>query len=90
MVAGYLIILFGFVAEPTVVPPVLLDLCTVAILHRFSSPSWWEHVAHHVSADVSAEEAFDKVVGLQVCTRVSTLLDFSLTFAACRQARLSC
>jgi hypothetical protein len=54
--------------EPTVVPPVLLDLCTVAILHRFSSPSWWEHVAHHVSADVSAEEAFDKVVGLQVRT----------------------
>jgi len=51
--------------EPTVVPPVLLDLCTVAIMHRFSSPSWWEHVAHHVSADVSAEEAFDKVVRLQ-------------------------
>ncbi|KIM90985.1 hypothetical protein PILCRDRAFT_59166 [Piloderma croceum F 1598] len=51
--------------EPTVVPSVLLDLCTVAILHRFSSPSWWEHVANHVSADVSAEEAFDKVVGLQ-------------------------
>jgi hypothetical protein len=47
------------------VPPVLLDLCTVAILHRFSSPSWWEHVAHHVSADVSEEEAFDKVVRLQ-------------------------
>ncbi|KAI0952591.1 hypothetical protein AcV7_008342 [Taiwanofungus camphoratus] len=24
--------------EPTTVPPVLLDMCTVAILHRFSSP----------------------------------------------------
>ena len=51
--------------EPTVVPAVLLDLCTVAILHRFSSPSWWDHVAHHVSADVTAEDAFDKVVRLQ-------------------------
>ncbi|EGO27487.1 hypothetical protein SERLADRAFT_406567 [Serpula lacrymans var. lacrymans S7.9] len=52
--------------EPTVVPPVLLDLCTVAILHRFSSPSWWDHLAKHVSADISAEDAFDKVVKLQV------------------------
>ncbi|KAG1755860.1 hypothetical protein EDB19DRAFT_1663375 [Suillus lakei] len=51
--------------QPTVVPPVLLDLCTVAILHRFSSPSWWEHLAKHVSADISAEDAFDRVVKLQ-------------------------
>ncbi|KAL1738036.1 hypothetical protein HDZ31DRAFT_12653, partial [Schizophyllum fasciatum] len=36
--------------EPTVVPPVLLDLCSVAILHRFSSPSWWSHICDHVSA----------------------------------------
>ncbi|KZT72717.1 hypothetical protein DAEQUDRAFT_805007, partial [Daedalea quercina L-15889] len=51
--------------EPTVVPPVLLDLCSVALLHRFSSPAWWEHVAKHVSADVDTKEAFDKVVNLQ-------------------------
>ncbi|KAH7930072.1 hypothetical protein BV22DRAFT_1079734 [Leucogyrophana mollusca] len=51
--------------EPTVVPPVLLDLCTVSILHRFSSPSWWDHLAKHVSADISAEDAFDRVVRLQ-------------------------
>jgi len=51
--------------EPTVVPPVLLDLCTIAILHRFSSPSWWEHLAKHVSADISAEDAFDRVVRLE-------------------------
>ncbi|KAG6817206.1 hypothetical protein H0H87_011564 [Tephrocybe sp. NHM501043] len=50
--------------EPTVVPPVLLDLCTVVILHRFSSPSWWEHLIKHVSADF-ASDAFDKVVKLQ-------------------------
>ncbi|KAE9410324.1 hypothetical protein BT96DRAFT_871161 [Gymnopus androsaceus JB14] len=50
--------------EPTVVTPVLLDLCTVTILHRFSSPSWWTHLEKHVSADLS-EEAFDRVVKLQ-------------------------
>jgi hypothetical protein len=55
-------------AEPTVVPPVLLDLCTVTILHRFSSPAWWEHLAHHVAADFSGIDAFDKVVKLQVST----------------------
>ncbi|TFY69493.1 hypothetical protein EVJ58_g371 [Rhodofomes roseus] len=51
--------------EPTVVPPVLLDLCSIALLHRFSSPAWWEHVAKHVSADINTKEAFDKVVNLQ-------------------------
>ncbi|KZP24571.1 hypothetical protein FIBSPDRAFT_735600 [Athelia psychrophila] len=51
--------------EPTVIPAVLLDLCTVAILHRFASPSWWNHLTHHVSADFSGDEAFDQVVKLQ-------------------------
>ncbi|KAG1817521.1 uncharacterized protein BJ212DRAFT_1349680 [Suillus subaureus] len=51
--------------EPTVVPPVLLDLCTVAIMHRFSSPAWWDHLARHISADVSVDAAFDTIVELQ-------------------------
>ncbi|KAH9911387.1 uncharacterized protein B0H18DRAFT_1169579, partial [Fomitopsis serialis] len=51
--------------EPTVVPPVLLELCSVAILHRFSSPAWWEHVAKHVSADIDSKAAFDNIVNLQ-------------------------
>ncbi|KAJ3967831.1 hypothetical protein EV361DRAFT_462620 [Lentinula raphanica] len=51
--------------EPTVVNPVLLDLCTVTILHRFSSPAWWAHLERHVSADFSDSDAFDKVVRLQ-------------------------
>ncbi|KAG8984461.1 hypothetical protein FRB94_004903 [Tulasnella sp. JGI-2019a] len=50
--------------EPTVVPPVLLDLCTVAIMHRFSSISWFEHLAKHVSSEFS-DDAFDAVVTLQ-------------------------
>ncbi|TFK29354.1 hypothetical protein FA15DRAFT_610541 [Coprinopsis marcescibilis] len=51
--------------EPTVVPPVLLDLCSVTILHRFTSPSWWQHLIQHVSADFSKSDAFDQVVRLQ-------------------------
>ncbi|KAL0949678.1 hypothetical protein HGRIS_009716 [Hohenbuehelia grisea] len=51
--------------EPTVVPPVLLDLCSVQILHRFSSPAWWDHLSGHVSADFSGSDAFDKVVRLK-------------------------
>ncbi|KAH9927147.1 uncharacterized protein BXZ73DRAFT_90829 [Epithele typhae] len=31
--------------EPTAVPPVLIELCSIAIFHRFSSPAWWEAVA---------------------------------------------
>ncbi|OJA13273.1 hypothetical protein AZE42_05023 [Rhizopogon vesiculosus] len=31
------------------------DLCTVAIMHRFSSPAWWDHLARHIAADVSAD-----------------------------------
>jgi hypothetical protein len=73
--------------EPTVVPPVLLDLCTVAILHRFSSPSWWEHLAKHVSADISADDAFDRVVRLEVRLYAQGLY---WRFTLCRPGRLSC
>lgn len=52
--------------EPTVVPPVLLDLCSIVFLHRFSSPAWWEHIVKHVPADFTGSDAFDKVVRLPV------------------------
>ncbi|KAF8331261.1 hypothetical protein F5887DRAFT_998620 [Amanita rubescens] len=51
--------------EPTVIPPVILDLCTVMVLHRFSSPEWWEHIKRHVSAQISTEDVFEKIVGLK-------------------------
>lgn len=54
-------------AEPTVVPKTVLDLCSVTILHRFTSPAWWQHLIQHVSADFSKSDAFDQVVKLQVC-----------------------
>ena len=52
--------------EPTALPSVLIDLCSIAILHRFSSPAWWEAIVRHVSADFTDEEAFDHVVRLKV------------------------
>ncbi|KXN86394.1 hypothetical protein AN958_10256 [Leucoagaricus sp. SymC.cos] len=51
--------------EPTILPPVIIDLCTVIMLHRFQSPAWWEHIVKHVSADFSLGDAFDRVVRLQ-------------------------
>lgn len=55
---------FGYI-EPTVVPPVLIDLCSVTIMHRFSSPTWYNHILKHVCADMGSE-AFDRVVKLNV------------------------
>ncbi|KAI0053073.1 hypothetical protein FA95DRAFT_1552963 [Auriscalpium vulgare] len=51
--------------EPTIIPPVIIDLCSVVVLHRFSSKAWWEHLSKHVSADITKEETFDKVVQLK-------------------------
>ncbi|RPD66710.1 P-loop containing nucleoside triphosphate hydrolase protein [Lentinus tigrinus ALCF2SS1-6] len=51
--------------EPTAVPPVLIDLCNIAIFHRFSSPAWWNAVAKRVCTDVSSEEGFERVVRLK-------------------------
>ncbi|KDQ18206.1 hypothetical protein BOTBODRAFT_105043 [Botryobasidium botryosum FD-172 SS1] len=50
--------------EPTVVPTSILDLTTVTILHRFSSRAWWDHLANHVSTQLT-EEGFDQIVKLQ-------------------------
>ena len=47
-------------------PPVLIDLCSIAIFHRFSSPAWWDSVAKRVCADVSNEQGFTQVVKLKV------------------------
>jgi hypothetical protein len=51
--------------EPTVIPPILLDLCTMAIIHRFSSLSWWNHLSNHLAAEFEPI-TFDTVVKLQV------------------------
>ncbi|KAG8976111.1 hypothetical protein FRB90_009320, partial [Tulasnella sp. 427] len=50
--------------EPTVIPPALLDLCSITIMHRFSSIGWFQHLSKHVSSDFGSE-AFDSVVRLK-------------------------
>ncbi|KAG8913660.1 hypothetical protein FRC00_000405 [Tulasnella sp. 408] len=50
--------------EPTVIPPALLDLCSITIMHRFSSVGWFDHLSKHVSSDFGSE-AFDSVVKLK-------------------------
>ncbi|KAG8947174.1 hypothetical protein FRC03_001151 [Tulasnella sp. 419] len=50
--------------EPTVIPPVLLDLCSVVIMHRFSSTSWFTHLSQHIPSELT-DKAFDQVVQLQ-------------------------
>lgn len=52
--------------EPTVVPSKFLDLCSLIIAHRFSSPKWLKHLTEHISsADTSAQDLFSKIVNLQ-------------------------
>ncbi|EKM80176.1 hypothetical protein AGABI1DRAFT_73108 [Agaricus bisporus var. burnettii JB137-S8] len=51
--------------EPTILPPIIIDLCNVVILHRFQSPAWWDHIVKHISADLSIGDAFNHVVRLQ-------------------------
>jgi hypothetical protein len=49
--------------EPTVVPSKLLDLCSFIIAHRFSSPSWMQHLLRHVAAG----ESLDNSLASKVC-----------------------
>ncbi|KAG8782690.1 hypothetical protein FRC19_007403 [Serendipita sp. 401] len=43
--------------EPTVVPSSVLDLLAWIICHRFSSPSWVKHLAHHVCVEQEIKDA---------------------------------
>ncbi|KAG8690786.1 hypothetical protein FRC11_009141 [Ceratobasidium sp. 423] len=50
--------------EPTVLPPVLIDLCSCLILHRFSSKGWYDHLLSHIAADMP-DDAFAQLVSLK-------------------------
>jgi len=52
--------------EPTVIPSQILDLCSIILAFRFSSPIWASHLARHVSTgrDLESEEWFQQVVEL--------------------------
>ncbi|KAJ7430794.1 hypothetical protein B0H11DRAFT_2134212 [Mycena galericulata] len=43
--------------EPTVIPPAILDLASIIVCHRFSSPAWCAHLARHVSASSDSAAA---------------------------------
>ncbi|KAG8831139.1 hypothetical protein FRC17_003588, partial [Serendipita sp. 399] len=47
--------------EPTVVPSSVLDLMAWIICHRFSSPSWVKHLAHHVCVEQEMKDADSNV-----------------------------
>ncbi|KAF8665798.1 hypothetical protein AX16_000243 [Volvariella volvacea WC 439] len=51
--------------EPTVVPPAFLGLCSILVLHRFSSPSWYEHIVRHLAARLQYNHTFNQLVHLQ-------------------------
>ncbi|KAI9640966.1 hypothetical protein NHQ30_010809 [Ciborinia camelliae] len=59
--------------EPTI-SPALIDLCSMTIVHRFSSPEWLRVLRQHVAGFGSSDEddafmkgdVFNKIVKLQV------------------------
>ncbi|KAJ7792075.1 hypothetical protein B0H14DRAFT_2534533 [Mycena olivaceomarginata] len=50
--------------EPTVVPPTILDLASIIICHRFSSPAWCTHLARHVSTSSESVHWYQQVMTL--------------------------
>lgn len=46
--------------------PRLIDLCSMIVIHRFSSPAWLEFLRKHVAADAErAEELFREISELR-------------------------
>ncbi|KKP00657.1 hypothetical protein THAR02_07246 [Trichoderma harzianum] len=48
--------------EPTISPK-LLDLCSVTIVHRFTSPDWMQSLRQHLAGASIAPVATDEVIG---------------------------
>ncbi|KAJ6536836.1 hypothetical protein B0H19DRAFT_1240702 [Mycena capillaripes] len=48
--------------EPTVIPATILDLASIIICHRFSSPAWCSHLARHVSASTESADWYQQVM----------------------------
>src|ERR1700727_2990845 len=55
--------------EPTISPR-LIDLCSMLIIHRFSSPEWFDLIRKHVSIGdtdkASLENLFRRIINLRV------------------------
>jgi hypothetical protein len=50
--------------EPTVIPVTILDLASIIICHRFSSPAWCAHLARHVSTGNESASWYHQVMSL--------------------------
>jgi DNA helicase HerA-like ATPase len=54
--------------EPTISPR-LMDLCSLTIIHRFSSPEWFNVLRRHVtifSNENGAEDVFRRIANLRI------------------------
>jgi DNA helicase HerA-like ATPase len=48
--------------DPTALPAALLDLCSLTVVHRFTSPAWWQHLKQHLGAEGTlSADWFDRV-----------------------------
>jgi hypothetical protein len=45
--------------EPSI-NPALLDLCTITIVHRFTSPAWFAEIRKHLAGALFAEKAVEE------------------------------
>lgn len=53
--------------EPTISPK-LIDLCSITVIHRFSSPSWFQTLKQHIVVGEGEEDAnalFARIAGLR-------------------------
>jgi len=62
--------------EPTI-PPRLIDLCSLIIIHRFSSPEWFNVVRKHVSIAETDKAGLENLFGRIVTLRPGEALLFA-------------
>jgi hypothetical protein len=62
--------------EPTISPR-LIDLCSIIIIHRFSSPEWFDVVRKHVSIAETDKAGLENLFGRIVNLRVGEALLFA-------------
>lgn len=60
--------------EPTI-SPMLLDLCSITIVHRFTSPDWLRSLKEHLAGVSSASRLQQSAIGAQNqrCVKLQTI-----------------
>lgn len=62
--------------EPTI-PPLLIELCSIIIIHRFSSPEWFDVVRKHISIAEMDKAGLENLFGRIVTLRPGEALLFA-------------